>query len=132
MKYSIISFLTISLLLGCGKEDVSLFNKWQLSSYLKGPGEVVISQNFRLKVEFNKDQTFSCDLNTNSCTGNFEKGAKNFAILSRECTEMCCDSINSIEAYQLLTDSVSEYEISGEQLKLKGNDYISLQFTLID
>ncbi len=118
--------------MGCGKEDVSLFNKWQLSSYLKGPGEVVISQNFRLKVEFNKDQTFSCDLNTNSCIGNFEKGAKNFAILSSECTEMCCDSINSIEAYQLLTDSVSEYEISGEQLKLKGNNYISLQFTLLD
>lgn len=130
MKYIFLSFFLILIFSGCKKDKTSFFNSWKLKSYLKGPGEVVVNAGFKFEVSFNKDSVFSTQLDYNSCEGSFYKGSSELNILGGSCTALCCDSLNSKEVLTLFLDSVNEYEISGKQLKLRGDNFISLTFEL--
>lgn len=132
MKYIAISLLSVLLLLGCKKDKTSLFNTWKLKSYLGGPGQTVVNSGFNFTISFSKDSTYNAQLDINSCSGMFYKSSSEFTILGGNCTETCCDSLKSKEVWSLFLDSITSYEISGEQLKLRGENYINLDFSLVE
>lgn len=130
MKKFVLLFTVFLTAISCSKEKTSLFNTWKLKSYLKGPGEVVVNSGFKFEISFSKDSSYNALLDINSCSGTFLKSASELTINEGFCTETCCDQDNSLEAFKLFTDSVNKYEISGNNLKLKGNTYIILEFEL--
>ena len=120
------------LFIGCKEEDVSIYNQWNLISYVKGPGEVVQNDGFYLKVRFYRDHSFGAILNTNECAGEFTKGVTNLDVSNLTCDSLCCDSTLSTEAINLITDSVDSYNINGNVLELEGGHFTKLQFQLAE
>ena len=126
-----LTFFSI-FLTACKEEDVSVYNQWNLMSYVKGPGEVVKNDGFYLKVRFYRDHSFGAVLNTNECTGEFTKGVTNLDVSNITCDSVCCDSLLSIESLNLITDSVDSYNINGNILELEGGHFTKLQFQLAE
>lgn len=127
--YFIIVFIT---LISCQKKDVNIYNEWNLSSYVKGPGEIVTNNGFYLKIKLTKDKNFTAFLNTNECYGDFTKGVKNFEITNLYCDTLCCDSNQSIEVLNLIKDSVETYSINRGVLKLEGGLFTKLEFNIVE
>ena len=119
------------VLISCQKSDVDISNEWRLTSYVKGPGEMVKNSGFYLKIELTKDKNFTAFLNTNECIGNYTNGVKNFEITNLSCDSLCCDSSLSREALHLIMDSVETYAINGNVLKLSGSSFTKLEFNLV-
>lgn len=132
MKFITSILVFIIIISSCRKEDSSLFNKWNLISYVKETGAVAKSGGFRLKLDLAKDKNYTVQLNTNSCFGEFTKGANEISFISSSCDSICCDSTFSKEAFALLVDSISKYEITGSSLKLKGGQFTTLHFALAE
>ena len=129
MKYII--WFSCFFLLSCkSDEDASLINKWKLDSYIKNSGSTVTLLSFPIHFVFEKDSTVKINLNVNTCNGEYTKSSKKLTLKNFNCTKICCDSVASIEAYELLVDSITTYEINGKTLKLKGNYGTAMQLSL--
>ncbi len=127
-----INYIIILILLtSCQKKDVNIYNEWNLTSYIKGPGEIVINSGFYLKLKITKDKTLTAFLNTNECYGDFTKGVKNFEITNLYCDTLCCDSSLSKEALNLIQDSIETYNINGTTLRLTGGSFTKLEFEIV-
>lgn len=118
-------------LISCQKGDADISNEWSLTSYVKGPGEMVKNSGFYLKIEFAKDKSLTAFLNTSKCVGEYTNGVKNFKITNLSCDSLCCDSSLSREALNLIMDSVETYTINRNVLRLSGSSFTKLEFNLV-
>ena len=125
-------FVIIITLFSCKKNDESLYNEWNLISYVKGPGEVITNSGFRIKINFYQNENFTVKMNTNMCQGNFSAGVREFNVINLSCDTFCCDSNLSVEAINLIKDSVETYNINGKTLKLYGGNFTKLEFTIAE
>lgn len=120
-------------LCACGNDDdASLINKWQLESWVKDYGSIVTNVPTPVYFTFDKDDQLKIELEENTCTGSFNKGAEAIEFSSFNCTNNCCDSLYSIEGYNLLLDSITKHTIEGSRLKLTGNSDAAMHLKLID
>lgn len=130
MKY--IVWLSCLFLFSCKSEpDASLVNKWQLNSYLVNDASLVQNVPNPIFFTFEKDGSCIVDLDTNSCDGEFTKSSETITLVNFSCTKTCCDSTNSVTAFELFTDSITTYYINGETLKLKGEHGTAMQLSLV-
>lgn len=126
-------WLSCLFLCACSKDDdASLINKWQLESYVKDYGSLVINVPTPVFFSFNKENILNIELEKNTCEGEFLKDGKSLSFSSFTCDTLCCDSTYSINGYNLLLDSINSHTIDGRVLKLKGNSDGVMHFKLID
>lgn len=128
MKY--ISIISCLFLFSCTKEeDANLINKWRLDSYIVDGSSTVVNIPTPVFYEFKNNQILVVEMAANTCSGSYSNTAEDISFNSFNCTEICCDSTYSENAYELMLDSVQTYNISGSVLQLKGPSHTVLQFT---
>lgn len=132
MKLFTFLLFTFALFISCKRENISLYNQWQLTSYIKGPGEIVKNSGFNLKIQFFRDKSFGAYLNTHDCYGEFTKEASKLNVYKLTCDSLSFDSSLTKEALYLIIDSAETYNINGNTLELEGGDFTKIKFQLTD
>lgn len=120
-------------LCACRSETVYLTGTWKLDSYLENGDALTQNISTYVTYEFTQDDQIIVQLEANSCQGTYERiSGHEINIRQMGCTEICCDSTNSIHALNLAVDLVNSYLISDKTLYLQGDNGLRLKFSLVE